>query len=163
MRYKTALLMFLMTAGLAGCATSSQTRKQAETLEMKVGRAVAVDGVDTMSRLYPPAKVQLVLLRPTTDDFGSALVSGLRTLGYAVVEPDPAATKASGKARFGQPRADAVSSTQGTGIPFDYRIVQVDSVGLYEVSLNVGSDRLARIYVLDDKRVAPVGAWTRRE
>jgi type IV secretion system protein TrbH len=159
MRYKIALLILGMAAGIAGCATQPTVSKQIRALEMQVGQAVAVDGVNTMAGLYPPAQTHLVLLRAATDEFGAALVSGLRERGYAVTEPDIPATN---KTRLAQAKTNAPAPS-ANGIPFSYRITQVDPNGLYEVVLDVGSNKLARVYVLSDKRINPAGDWTRKE
>jgi hypothetical protein len=157
---RTALLSLLCAVTIAGCATSPQARKQSQVLEVQVGRAVAVDSIDTINSLYPPAKMQLTLVRPVVDEFGQSLVAGLRARGYAVVEPDPAVN---GRKRFAQAKATAAKPGSDSGIPFDYKIAQVGDVSLYEVVIMVGSNRLARAYMLNDKRVNPVGEWTRRE
>jgi hypothetical protein len=160
MRYRTALLILGVAAGTAGCATQPTVNKQVRTLEMQVGQAVAVDGVATMTGLYPPAQTHLILSRAATDEFGVALVSGLREHGYAVTEPDISATN---KTRSSHTKVNAASAQSVNGIPFNYRIAQVDPNGLYEVVLDVGSNKLARVYVLGDKRINPAGEWTRKE
>jgi type IV secretion system protein TrbH len=158
MRYQTALLALSLVASVAGCATQPTANEQRHALEMQVGQAVAVDGVNTMTLLYPPAQTRLILAHPVTDEFGTALVAGLREHGYAVAEPEVANKKRS-------PRTGSVTvpANTGNGIPFSYRISQVDTAGFYEVVLDVGSNKLARMYALNDKRINPVGDWTRKE
>jgi type IV secretion system protein TrbH len=159
MRYQTALLALSMAAGIAGCATQPTANKQMHALEMQVGQAVAIDGINTMTLLYPPAQTRLVLSNPVTNEFGSALVAGLREHGYAVMEPEVAQ-----KTRSSRTKATGVAvPASSSGIPFSYRVSQVDPTGLYEVVLDVGSNKLARMYVLSEKRINPVGEWTRKE
>jgi hypothetical protein len=151
MRYTTALLALWSAAGIAGCTTQPIVNKQVHALEIQVGQAVAIDSVNTMSTLYPPAQTQLVLSHSSSGEFGSALVGGLREHGYAVVEPDPAAAR---KAHSAKAKTAGTSSGSGGGLPFDYRVTQVDSAGLYELVLTVGSNKLARMYFVDDKRIS---------
>jgi type IV secretion system protein TrbH len=158
MRYQNALLALSVVVSVAGCATQPTANKQLHALEMQVGQAVAVDGINTMTLLYPPAQTRLILAHPVTDEFGTALVAGLREHGYAVAEPEVAHKTGSSRAK---PVAEPTNISNG--IPFSYRVSQVDPAGLYEVVLDVGSNKLARMYALSDRRINPVGDWTRKE
>jgi hypothetical protein len=124
---------------------------------------MADDSADELAALYPPASTRFSISQDSKDAYGTELLKSLREKGYAleegsslsnfIVHPTPLAT-ASG----------AASSPEKTTSNkcFGYIVDQLGE-GLYRVTIRIGSACLSRVYSVSGNRIAPAGAWSRKE
>ncbi len=139
----------LLVMALAGCASTAPYGNFATHPPAGLEQKIAVDTVKQLVALYPPARTRFTLEQPTPDAYGSALVEALRAKGYALVE-----VKASPQ--------EAAPAT-GPGLSLHYVLDAVASPNLYRVTVMVGQKSLSRAYLAQNNRVAPAGAWVRKE
>lgn len=149
----TILWSTLLLAGLAGCA-APQANSYGNFLgnaPLEVQQPLVDAAVQQMAALYPPGKTRFDLQQATPDAFGRALVAALRAKGYALQEFQPAAATAQA-----QPAVAA-------GQPLAYLLDQAAGPELYRLTLVLGSQSLSRVYVAQQGRLQPAGAWVRKE
>lgn len=169
MRKLIVATLFLI--GLSGCATSQYGNfvKDQPSLDQQV---IATDTVKKIVELYPPAKTRFELLQATPDAFGSALVRGLRDRGYALMEFDEKAAKASQNEQSIHSTRTAPnvgkSVTQngthtGSGLPLRYVVDQFSGTNMYRVTILVGQESLTRPYSKESEGIVPAGYWVRKE
>ncbi|MBK7024112.1 MAG: conjugal transfer protein TrbH [Sulfuritalea sp.] len=139
-----ALSAFLVMA-LAGCASTAPYGNFATEPPAGLEERIAADTVKQLVALYPPARTRFHLGQPTPDAYGSALVEALRAKGYALVEVKEAAP------------------ATAPGLSLHYVLDAVASPNLYRVTVMVGQKSLSRAYLAQNDRVAPAGAWVRKE
>ncbi len=139
-----ALSAFLVMA-LAGCASTVPYGNFATEPPAGLEERIVADTVKQLVSLYPPARTRFHLGQPTPDAYGSALVEALRAKGYALVEFKEAAP------------------ATVPGLSLHYVLDAAASPNLYRVMVTVGQKSLSRAYLAQNDRVAPAGAWVRKE
>ena len=139
-----ALSAFLVMA-LAGCASTVPYGNFATEPPAGLEERIVADTVKQLVTLYPPARTRFHLGQPTPDAYGSALVEALRARGYALVEFKEAAP------------------ATAPGLSLHYVLDAAASPNLYRVTVTVGQKSLSRAYLAQNDRVAPAGAWVRKE
>ena len=139
-----ALSALLVTA-LAGCASTAPYGNFATEPPAGLEERIVADTVKQLVALYPPARTRFHLGQPTPDAYGSALVEALRARGYALVEFKEAAP------------------ATALGLSLHYVLDAAASPNLYRVMVTVGQKSLSRAYLAQNDRVAPAGAWVRKE
>ena len=142
-------LAALLAMALAGCASTAPYGNFAAHPPAGLEERIAADTVKQLVTLYPPARTRFHLGQPTPDAYGSALVEALRAKGYALVE-----VKTS-------PQETAPATAPGLSL--HYVLDAVASPNLYRVTVMVGQKSLSRAYLAQNNRVAPAGAWVRKE
>lgn len=138
-------------AALAGCATPSPYGNFVRGASASFEQSIAADAVKQVAAVYPPANTRLDLQQPTPDAFGTSLVQALRARGYAVGEQGRSV------------QATAASAPAVPGLPLRYVLDHAGSPDLYLVTLSIGSQSLARVYLMRGDTASPAGAWVRRE
>ena len=138
-------LAALLAMALAGCASTAPYGNFATHPPAGLEERIAADTVKQLVALYPPARTRFHLGQPTPDAYGSALVEALRARGYALVEFKEAAPAAA------------------PGLSLNYVLDAAASPNLYRVTVTVGQKSLSRAYLAQNDRVAPAGAWVRKE
>ena len=78
--------MIIFSLVITGCATHSQHGNFISKSEILDQDKIAVEAIDQIVKIYPPAKTQFEVKQPTPDRFGLLLISGLREKGYALHE-----------------------------------------------------------------------------
>ncbi|MEY3202204.1 MAG: hypothetical protein RIR70_1754 [Pseudomonadota bacterium] len=153
-RIATVLALAL---GLTGCATTTPYGNYLRDTNIDQAQ-LAGDAVNRLAALYPPAKVRLELQQPTPDAFGSALVTGLRDRGYAILEFNPKSSKSDPIPQSSTP----APSNAVQALPLRYVLDQAGS-NLFRLTLMVGSQSIARPYLYQDGKLAAAGNWARKE
>lgn len=162
----TALL-----AVLPGCASQNQSTGSSygnfvQGSPAASDQKMAVDAVQRLITLYPPAHTRFDLQQITLDAFGSALVASLRSNGYALLEYQPSlgASAPAAPAPAGQTPTPIVNArSPGTTRALRY-ILDLDPASqLYRLTLLVGNQSLTRAYLAQNGSVAAAGAWVRKE
>ena len=138
-------LAALLAMALAGCASTAPYGNFATHPPAGLEERIAADTVKQLVTLYPPARTRFHLGQSTPDAYGSALVEALRAKGYALVEFKEAAP------------------ATAPGLSLHYVLDAVASPNLYRVTVMVGQKSLSRAYLAQNNRVAPAGAWVRKE
>lgn len=138
-------LAALLAMALAGCASTAPYGNFATHPPAGLEERIAADTVKQLVTLYPPARTRFHLGQPTPDAYGSALVEALRAKGYALVEFKEAA------------------AATASGLSLHYVLDAAASPNLYRVTVTVGQKSLSRAYLAQNDRVAPAGAWVRKE
>jgi len=138
-------LAALLAMALAGCASTAPYGNFAAHPPAGLEERIAADTVKQLVTLYPPARTRFHLGQSTPDAYGSALVEALRAKGYALVEFTEAAPAAA------------------PGLSLHYVLDAAASPNLYRVTVTVGQKSLSRAYLAQNDRVAPAGAWVRKE
>ena len=139
-----ALSAFLVMA-LAGCASTVPYGNFATEPPAGLEERIVADTIKQLVALYPPARTRFHLGQPTPDAYGSALVEALRARGYALVEFKEAAP------------------ATAPALNLHYVLDEAASPNLYRVTVTVGQKSLSRAYLAQNDRVAPAGAWVRKE
>ena len=142
------LLVFALVV-FAGCVSAPSRYGNFSTAPSVASTDMANDATKQLAVLFPPALTRLDLLGPTGDAFGTALVTGLRTKGYAVAEYAPP--------------SDAEAAPPANGTPFAYALNQEGNTNTYFLTLFVGTQTLSRIYVTQTNGARPAGAWAHKE
>ena len=138
-------LSALLVMALAGCASTAPYGNFATHPPAGLEERIAADTAKQLVALYPPARTRFHLGQPTPDAYGSALVEVLRAKGYALVEFKEAAP------------------ATVPGLSLHYVLDAAASPNLYRVTVTVGQKSLSRAYLAQNDRVAPAGAWVRKE
>lgn len=166
------LVTLLLCMGLSACA---HPLMRAEQPLSPLDEKIAVDTVNHLARLYPPAKTLFNLEAAGHQAFAALLADKLRAKGYAIAEAAP--VKKGFRARlaantFGEvyPPKPAISPSSavpapqpGPGIALRYMLDHSRTGDFSRITLKVGNSLLARAYVSDNGTLAPAGAWTFRE
>jgi hypothetical protein len=174
MRHLALFLCFVLVFTLASCASLHETRLQ--NRNVLADDRIALDAVNQLVRLYPPAKTQFNLGLSEPREFGELLAVKLRTKGYAVSETVKtkrvffADTFAGFQQKPGQSdgaqartmEAPAAPAAAGQGMELSYALDTPEHGTLHTITLKVGSSYLSRAYLRDTKGVAAAGAWTYR-
>lgn len=145
MNMKHFLIVGLFMA-LTGCAAQQQTGSFVPN--WPYSQSVADDTIKQMGILFPPASTRLEFAQvEKRDSYGKALISGLRTAGYAVAEVPAASRPGAGAGRI------------------EYVLDQPEGTNIYRLVLKIGpSATLTRPYVVaTNDRLYPAGAWLFRE
>jgi hypothetical protein len=130
---------------LAGCASTAPYGNFATEPPAGLEERIVADTIKQLVALYPPARTRFHLGQPTPDAYGSALVEALRARGYALVEFKEAAP------------------ATAPALNLHYVLDAAASPNLYRVTVTVGQKSLSRAYLAQNDRVAPAGAWVRKE
>ena len=138
-------LSALLVMALAGCASTAPYGNFATEPPAGLEERIVADTIKQLVALYPPARTRFHLGQPTPDAYGSALVEALRARGYALMEFKEAAPAT----------APALS--------LHYVLDAAASPNLYRITVTVGQKSLSRAYLAQNDRVAPAGAWVRKE
>ena len=147
---------------LAGCASvpPAPTYGNFAGASAAFNQKLASDSIKQLVALYPPASTRFNITQPTTDLFGSALITGLREKGYGVMESNPAG--ATPPAAADQEGA-SVLAKEVAGLDLHYLVDQQGAGDLYRLVLAVGSQRLSRAYMAQSEGTYAAGAWVRKE
>ena len=148
-------LAALLAMALAGCASTAPYGNFATEPPAGLEERIVADTVKQLVALYPPARTRFHLGQPTPDAYGSALVEALRARGYALVEFKPGTAP-----QAGSPEAAAATAP---GLNLHYLLDTAASPNLYRITVMVGQQSLSRAYLAQNNRVAPAGAWVRKE
>lgn len=135
-----AIVGVLCAALLSGCATSRMVGGTYSEIPAGYSDVMAIDAVNQLSHIHPPASSRLVVKGVESDAFGQALVRRLRAAGFAVQE------------------GTVEGAPSGTALV--YILDQLDET-TYRVSLLVAGETLSRAYIVADRRLAPSGVWSR--
>lgn len=169
------LIPLLLCLVLASCTSLQEIRQQ--NRNRVADDRIALDAVNQLAQLYPPARTQFNLIVTDPKEFGEMLATKLRTKGYAVSETlktkrvffaDTFAgfqQKPGGQPEEGQVRgmeAPAAPAAAGQGIELSYTLDAPEHGSLHTITLKVGNSYLSRAYLPDTKGVAAAGAWTYR-
>lgn len=134
--------LLILAAGLiTGCA---QSTGNFVTGYSKDQTALAEDTIRSLERLYPPARTPLYLNQATSDKYGQALNSMLRSKGYSVRE------------------FSSKSKANSNEVSVSYIVDSIGS-GLFRVKVLIGGYALSRAYEVNNDTFKPIGAWTRVE
>lgn len=143
----------LLLAGLMGCAA-----QQANTYGNFLDKAppefqqpLVEAAVKQLARWYPPGRTRFDLQQATPDAFGQALLVALRAQGYALQE------------FHSRPATAPDTPSVPAGQPLAYLLDQAAGPDLYRLTLVVGKQTLSRVYVAQQGRLQPAGAWVRKE
>ena len=142
----------LIAINLTGCASKPTPAIYGNFIPPTAaadGKMMAEDVAKKLVALYPPASTRINLQQTTTDTFGAALVSALRTKGYALAEFKS------------QPAADGPVKTGDIAIA--YLLDQPLDPGQYRVTVYINTQSISRIYQSKDGDTAPAGYWIRKE
>jgi hypothetical protein len=172
MRHLIPLFLCLV---LASCASLQETRQQ--NRNRLADDRIALDAVNQLAGLYPPAKTQFNLIVTEPREFGEMLATKLRIRGYAVSETVKTKSvffadtfagfqqKPGGQPDEGQPQgmtAPATPASVGEDTELSYILDTPEHGSLHTITLKVGSSYLSRAYLPAAKGVAAAGAWTYR-
>lgn len=148
----------LLLACVGGCAApGASSLGNFSAAPVPVQQQLAEVAVRQLVLLHPPGSTRFTLQQPVGDAFGQPLVAGLRARGYALQD-----FKAQAEATVA-PGTPAMSPPAALGMPLGYVLDQVAGLGLYRISLVVGSQTLTRVYEAHEGKLAPAGAWVRKE
>ncbi|EFI8498313.1 conjugal transfer protein TrbH [Escherichia coli] len=152
---RKAVIITAIAICLVGCASNPPYGNYAAA-PPAYNHAMALDTVSHMAKQYPPAHTQLHLMQPFDDNYGKALVEGLRSRGYSVRE-----FVSDGKTEAHTPGV----RSEGQGIPLHYLVDSLSpNADLYRVTLIVGTNQFSRAYVQQKNgTVVPAGSWSRKE
>jgi len=147
--------LFALT--LAGCTTTGQHDDHDDNVVPTEAnqQQMAVDAVQQLATLYPPAKTRFELHQTTPDAFGLALANTLRERGYALLEISP-----DDQAKASEAKAPAEATT---ALPLRYVLDQADDSNLYRLILLIGNQSITRPYLEENGSFEPAGYWVRKE
>ncbi|MFU8797902.1 MAG: conjugal transfer protein TrbH [Gammaproteobacteria bacterium] len=114
------------------------------------------DTVKQLAVLYPPAQTRFAFRQPTSDAFGSALISALRSKGYAISEFDQEQLGAS------KPMSATNTKVKITEIPLNYIVDNIET-NIYRITVITGNQSITRAYMVRNGNIFPAGAWVRKE
>jgi len=156
------LTVLSATLVFAGCANipSAAPSVTATTGSTGVQLTLAQDTIRQLLALYPPANTRFNIAQQATDAFGTALVTGLREKGYAVMESS-AVSSVNQPSTFGE--AARQPKPASAGLALQYLIDNPGTDNLYRVSLVIGNGNLSRAYLAENEDVKAAGAWARKE
>jgi hypothetical protein len=146
----------LILALLSGCAAPSA--KHGNFVKSNAAgndKTLAEDLAKKLATMYPAASTRFALTHATPDAFGEALVSTMRTKGYAVKEFAPTSSARS-------LASTTTSHTEGA-ILLAYILDQPMDLGLYRLTLLINNQSLSRMYQTKDGGIYPAGHWIRQE
>lgn len=153
---RTLLISMAVVTGMAGCGGMRSPAMYGNFVREPAPAAdkrMAVDAVQKLEALYPPARTRINLLQTTHDPFGAALVGSLRMRGYALREFDVRSSDAKA----------AVSPKSQSDIALAYVIDQPLDADMYRLTILVDHQSLSRLYLTKDGVVAPAGYWVHKE
>ena len=162
---RTILLLPLVLASLAGCATTSPAPTLAygnfvANAPATHEKQLADDAARQLHMLYPPATTHLELRQASDDSFGRLLVELLRNGGYALQESRPVTSAATVP---GTTTPAAAAGNTAAGVQLNYVLDTIASPKLYRLTLTLGSQTLTRAYIAHSDAIHPAGAWVRKE
>ena len=149
-----AAVVCSMGFALTGCMTVPVAKlygnhaAAAEAFDQKV----AADAINQLVALYPPANTRFNLTQPTPDAFGTALVTGLREKGFALME-----------VKAGSLIGTAANPAGTDGLELHYLLDRPGVGDLYRLTLAIGNQRLSRPYLVQNGTPYAAGAWVRKE
>jgi hypothetical protein len=160
------LVFVALLACLAGCASHDPSMNSSygnfvPDSPAASDQKMALDAVQRLSAIYPPARTRFDLQQITPDAFGTALVASLRARGYALLEykptPDPARPT-------GPTPAPAVNAkSPGTTLALRYVLDFDPASQLYRLTLLIDNQSLTRAYLAQNGSAVAAGAWVRKE
>jgi len=157
-----ALALCLFTAVLTGCMTTAPYGNFVNPRNADIDQQkIAADTVQHLMTWYLPAKTRFELRHPASDLFGQALVHGLRTKGYAVMEFDPKTKKT--RSRSDVSSEDGAAPIYASGLPLRYVFDQAIDMSLYHITVMIDRHTFTRPYVQQDGQAIPAGYWSRQE
>lgn len=136
------VLLAALVLVLSGCAS---TQQYGAFTEAPAGYrdVMAIDAVNQLAYIYPPASTRLSMVLEPTDSFGQALIERLRLSGYAVLE-SPSIAAGTAEKRIGY-----VLDTLGDNT--------------YRLMITIGKSSLSRAYTNDGQKFTPNGLWAQKE
>lgn len=154
---RTAAMISSCACVLAGCAAVPAATPYGNhaVASTAFDHKVAGDAIKQLAALYPPASTRFNLIQSTADAFGTALVTGLREKGYALME-----IKGDSQDRQSSVAADAASSK---GLELRYLLDRPSGGDLYRLTLAIGNQRLSRPYMIQSGAAYAAGAWILKE
>lgn len=162
----TSILALTMSA----CALTHEPYGDHLGMERINHDELAQGSVATLLSLYPPAKTRLALQQKADDPFGAALLKRLRENGYAVdetvrkeKEEKPSVPRDTDPPRP-QPKPEKAKpvTSDPNALPLRY-LLSPSGQDLYHLTLMIGTQSLARPYLMQDGRLVAAGAWIRKE
>jgi hypothetical protein len=162
MRGRTFLILSALI--LAGCSTpASQEYGNFSGNPPAYDQKIATDTIKQLLSLYPPAQTRFNIQQPTPDPFGAALIGGLRTNGYELLEHEPAVNHQTQQARPAADNAGKPGKAPRKGLDLRYVLDQQAGGNLYRVTVTVGDQSLTRPYMTRNDTLVPAGYWVRKE
>jgi hypothetical protein len=166
-----SLIPELLGLVLAGCASLQEIQPQ--NRNELVDDRIALDAVNQLAKLYPPAKTQFNLIVTEPREFGELLATKLRIRGYAVSETvktkkvlfaDTFAGFQQKPSQSEETEAQGMTTpaAAGQGMELSYTLDTPEHGTLHTITLKVGNSYLSRAYLPAAKGVAAAGAWTYR-
>lgn len=148
MRHIFSLILILALIS-SGCASKPAIYGNHSVDSTRINLSqIANMATQAVVTLYPPATIRLELQYPTHDGFGAALVKGLRTNGYALLESNERTDKTTGEAR---------------SLPLRYTLDSIGNSNLFYLRLWIGTESLSRIYQNNRDYASPIGAWVHKK
>lgn len=163
---RSFLIVFTLAVGFAGCANPPRYGNYLPAPAPVDQTKLAGAAVHQLTRLWPPARTRLELQQPTPDDFGIALVAGLREKGYGVKEFEKRGGLFGNKPAVpeSEPNAAGSADADAARLPLSYIVDRVGKYNLYRLTLVVGEESITRPYTArDDGMPMPAGYWSRQE
>lgn len=149
------IIIALISLGLTGCVRHAQYGNFIKNpLEINQDK-IAVDSVNQLSTVYPPAKTQFVFTQNTTDNFGISFLNGLRKKGYSVRE-----VKTDNKSIQNSVTKNSANSPE---IPVSYIFDQFQGENFYRITIVIGEKSISRLYTKNNSSVIPAGYWVMKE
>lgn len=164
-KFMMGAVLVAALVGLAGCATTPSPYGNYAAASLDANKTMADATVAQLVSLYPPARTRFNLQQPTADAYGSALLAALRDKGYSVLEytPQPQAAPATSASDAATARTLA-AATSTPGLPLSYVVDSPETMSLYRVTVQVGSQSISRAFVVaTNGKLYPAGAWVRKE
>lgn len=165
---------------LSACSHNSQDLSlSALQSTPELSNQLAIDAVNKLASLYPPAKTQLKVSTSAEDSFGIDLVKGLRQKGYAISEKQiadeidnstisgysaPRSQRSSGKILPSTATAKSfpAHSENNDALPMSYIVDHLDQEQIY-LLLKVGDTTLTRLYTIRGNTLYTAGFWSKGE
>lgn len=139
---------------LTGCVTVPDAKLYGNhaSASEEFDQKVAGDAIKQLVALYPPASTRINLRQTTPDAFGTALVTGLREQGFALMED-----------KAGSLIRTAFNTASTDGLELHYLLDRPGAGDLYRLTLAIGNQRLSRPYLVQNGAPYAAGAWVRKE
>ena len=166
---RTIFSIIFLTLLMSGCATQAPYGNYLAKSAKIDQTQLAVEAVNQLVRLYPPAWSRFEMKQPTEDPFGQSLVKGLRESGYAVLELKSIATETDTNEESATPEEPIVkvpSASESYPLSYvldSYVLGNAGDPDLYRLILMVGTQSIMRPYLYQNGKLIPAGYWVRKE
>lgn len=133
------LLLLLLPWCLCSCAMTQYGNFTC--IDTAKDTVIVKDAVKQVRRIKVPARTTFYIYQSTKDSFGIQLVQALRKQGFGVQENT-------------RPKSAA---------NFAFILDRISAQNLYRLSLILGSQKLSRVYLIQQGKVIPLGQWSHKE